>query len=343
MKRASLLGILLLLFVNSCGPSSVDLTATVESGVQQTLTALPTRTATPTSTPTPPSTTTPTATPTPLGGGGVIAFASGGIITLYDVASGDITQPDIQFSEEVSSILGVKDVAVSPDGRKMVFTQSLCPPRQPGQVYLYCRRDIFSSNIDGSNVVKLTDTKNVDEDWPVWSPDGTRIAYLSGNKIYIMNADGSEKKRLTKSGVPELLSAWSPDGQQIAFQAQLNGNFQIYTINSDGTGDILQLTMIKDIGSSPSWSPDGQKIAFTVFVRRSDARDIYVMNADGSDPINLTNGGYLDPSFPTWSPDGRMIAFVCDGFLCIMNKDGTGLVELNNLFGGDTRPSWYLP
>ena len=81
-----------------------------------------------------------------------------------------------------------------------------------------------------------------------WSPDGEKIAYIStpdpkpkgyvmnAAEIYVMNADGSEQRRLTRNRVPDHAGAWSPDGQMIAFVRAHGDHWDIYVMNPDGSG-----------------------------------------------------------------------------------------------------------
>ena len=91
----------------------------------------------------------------------------------------------------------------------------------------------------------------------------------------------------------------------IAFESLRDGNFEIYVMNADGSGQ-TRLTNNPVLDGSPSWSPDGGRIAFESL--RDGNVEIYVMNADGSGQTRLTNDPAFDGS-PSWSPDGGRIAF----------------------------------
>ena len=130
----------------------------------------------------------------------------------------------------------------------------------------------------------------------VWSPDGTRIALArkpdwcsdrggtrpcagSHSDIYVMNADGSGKRKLTHDARQNAEPVWSPDGRRIAFVSRRDGNAEIYVMNADGSGK-RNLTRNPARDASPSWSPDGRRIAF---VSDRDGRlETHVVNADGS-------------------------------------------------------------
>jgi hypothetical protein len=161
-----------------------------------------------------------------------------------------------------------------------------------------------------------------DERYPSYSPDGTQIAFRgdldlaepSGDEeLYVMNADGTNIRRLTSNGDFDSAPSWSPDGKRILFERAPAGTFtpgveaqekDVYVMRADGT-HVRRLTDSPGIDEGPEFSPDGTKIAFSS--ARDGQQELYVMDADGSNPRRLTDNPARDES-PDWQAlpfDGR--------------------------------------
>jgi dipeptidyl aminopeptidase/acylaminoacyl peptidase len=134
--------------------------------------------------------------------------------------------------------------------------------------------------------------------------------------------------------------AWSPDGTKLAFASFRPGNYDVYVMNADGSGQ-TRLTADPGHEGAPDWSPDGSMIAF--FSNREGRANIYVMDADGGRQRQLT----ADPvgaTTPAWSPDGTKIAFAGfrdgNGEIYVIDADGTNETRLTANAALDFAPDW---
>ena len=161
----------------------------------------------------------------------------------------------------------------SPDGGRVVFFSRRESDRQP-RIYVYMIGEGSERNLGaiGTN--------------PDWLPDG-RIIYqgciAEGCGIISMNPDGTGPKLITSDASDAAPSA-SPDGSRIAFMSQRDGNWEIYSVNVDGS-DLRRLTEDHGQDGLPDWSPDGRSIAFVS--SRTGRWSIWVMNADGTNQREL--------------------------------------------------------
>jgi Tol biopolymer transport system component len=196
--------------------------------------------------------------------------------------------------------------------------------------------DIWVGGLDGTAQRNLTNDGGSADSAPVWSSDGTRLAFRRQEMIWVMNADGSDAHPLT-AGM-DFEPRWAPDGAKIAYiQFSPPGERSVWRVDADGT-NAIPLTDAEMINVLTfAWSPDSTRIAFTSV--RDGNTEIYVMLADGSGETNLTNSTATDAGEIRWSPDGNSIGFGSDRNLhkdlWKMSATGTNPVELNALGTAD--------
>lgn len=139
-----------------------------------------------------------------------------------------------------------------------------------------------------------------------------------------------------------------PPGDDLAFVSSRDGDYAIFLMEADGSGEGRLTDEQGDISTAegvafqtePAWSPDGSRIAFAS--AREGSFDIYVMNADGTGAERLTTSDAQDHN-PSWSPDGTRIAFSRSsdgGKVWLMNADGTGVRRLTGELAEEGEPSW---
>ena len=145
---------------------------------------------------------------------------------------------------------------------------------------------------------------------PSWSPDGTRLAYVSFERqkpiVYVQSLLTGKRKAVSEFRGNNSAPAWAPDGNKLAVVLTKDGNTQIYTINADGSG-VKRLTYSSGIDTEPNYAPDGKSIVFTS--DRGGSPQIYRINADGGDASRLTFDGNYNVT-PRYSPDGKSFAFI---------------------------------
>jgi Tol biopolymer transport system component len=221
-------------------------------------------------------------------------------------------------------------------------------PFRNGRIAFIRDRNLFTADSNGKGVRQLTHLAEVDQsvDDPDWSPDGHRIAVGTRaaptheyDDIAIIPETGGEPPS------PENLGdgnpTWSPDGQKIAYEVLSDGAYlaiwNLQTHRSEpvapGPGPDAEGFLEE---YAPDWSPDGEWIAFT---RRLDGGSprLYVVHPDGSGraPIGTVTG-----QEPNWSPEGDRLVFVRSGHLAIVNRNGSGLVDLGSGGRRETAPVW---
>ena len=145
---------------------------------------------------------------------------------------------------------------------------------------------------------------------PSWSPDGSRIAYVSFDQkkpiVVVQNLAQGTTRVVANFRGNNSAPAWSPDGRTLAVALTKDGLTQIYRVPATG-GEAARLTESSGIDTQPNFSPDGQWIAFTS--DRGGTPQVYRMPASGGTAERLTFEGSYNVG-PRYSPDGKHIAYV---------------------------------
>lgn len=205
----------------------------------------------------------------------------------------------------------------SPDGSQLVFY------REDRNSVLH----LMVMNADGTSVREIPGTHNPDNLPPDWSPDGSLILYSSMytafgslyDDLSTIPATGGPSHRLTTTGlVDEAGGDWSPDGRSIAFKRLNGGDWEIWVMNADGTGQRRVAALPNVNAEAPDWSPDGSKIAFIGSVGGIDGSgkghgSVYVVDVATGDITKVLRGvatGNLDSIIDaraTWLPGGHAV------------------------------------
>ena len=187
------------------------------------------------------------------------------------------------------------ETTITLDGKKLVFTSM-----RDGDL------DIYTMDADGKNVRRLTNELGYDGG-PFWSYDGKQIVYRAHHpktdeqkadytsllkqnlirptvlEIFVMNADGSNKRQVTSNGKANFGPYFFPDGKRIIFSSNLDDargrNFDLYRINVDGTG-LERITFNETFDGFPMFSPDGKKLVFASNRNAAKQGDTNIFIAD---------------------------------------------------------------
>lgn len=222
-------------------------------------------------------------------------------------------------------------------GEKGVFGSRIAYINKIGKRYT-----LQVSDADGYNAQNVV-SSNEPIISPAWSPDGTKMAYVSFEKkkpiVYVQSLTTGDRKVIANYKGNNSAPAWSPDGSRLAIVLTYGANSQIYTVDADG-GDLRQVTKSTAIDTEPAFSPDGKSIYFSS--DRGGKPQIYKVSSSGGDASRVTFEGAYNVS-PHFSPDGRFLAYIRnDGgkFRVALQDLSSGQVQLLSEGAQDESPSF---
>ena len=241
-----------------------------------------------------------------LGPGAIVLERFGGL-ELYDLKSGKVTPVKITVSGDLPGVRPFHDkvasrivsVEISPTGARALFE---------------ARGDIFTVPAEKGDIRNLTATSGVAERFPVWSPDGQQIAFLSDAtgeyQIHIAPQNGLGEVKKYDAGAKTFLYlySWSPDGKKLLIRdAMLRlGVFDIASATTTWiAGDYYDSPLREEI--NPSWAPDSKWILYTKQLQ-NHLRAVFVYSLESSKETQITDG-LSDARHARFDPNGKYIYF----------------------------------
>jgi tricorn protease len=237
-----------------------------------------------------------------------IVFELDGELQVLDVKTGkakpiSITVPDDGVNRRPSWISAanlIEQAGLSPKGERVLFS---------------ARGDIFSAPVEKGPTRNLTRTPGVHEKWPAWSPDGSKVAYLSDQtgeeEVWVVTQDGSSPpEQITTGGHAfRYQPTWSPDGQHIAF-GDKDGRLWVATLDGKKLEEVAHST--EGAIGDYAWSPGSSYLAFSMNKKeRNLFSTLYVWSLKDA-KLHPVTSGWANENSPTWDRSGDYLYFLAN-------------------------------
>src|SRR2546425_548263 len=238
---------------------------------------------------------------------GRIIYEMNGELQVLDIQSGNSTAISINVPDDglarrpsrISAANNIESVELSPKGERAVFS---------------ARGDIFSAPIEKGPTRNLTHSSGAHDKWPSWSPDGSRIAFISDlsgeEELYLVPQDGSKPaEQITRGGsAMRYQPEWSADGKFIAF-GDKDGRVWVVTLADRKLVQIVDSPrgQIRDY----TWSPRGGYLAFSMATRRNGFSSVHVWSASDGKVRRVTDETFNSYN-PAWDPQGNYLYYLSD-------------------------------
>ena len=230
------------------------------------------------------------------------------------------------------------EILLALTGERGVFDTKITYVQSEGN-----NKEIYVVDFDGSNPTRVTRDQSIDLS-PVWSPDGSQIAYVSyrdgAPKVYSVNLMSGANRLVAGFPGINISPSWRPGSSDLAVTLSKDGNPDIYLVSSSGQV-ISKLVHSWAINVSPDWSPDGRKLAYVS--DETGSPQVYILDVGSGQKHRLTFSGNYNTS-PSWSPKGDLITYsgMSGGRhnIFTIRPDGSDNRQLTNGEGDNEGPVW---